>query len=451
MTVDTISSCDSYLWRGKNLINSGIFYDTTNTSSGCDSIYQLDLRINYSSNAMITVNACDTFIAPSGKILTSSGSFKDTIRNSNGCDSIIFISLQNNESNHFIDTIVACDTYTWMQNGNRYDSSGFYSDSLLNQHLCDSIVSLDLTIKNSSSTSLLINTCDSYLSPSGKVLSSSGSYKDTINNSIGCDSVILINLIVNSSNHYTDTVLACNSYNWTHNGLTYTSSGLYCDSLVNQNQCDSIVCLDLTVDYSPNKTDTVKTCEAYTWKQNGKEYQVSGIYSDTVPSPQRCDSILYIDLTVDSINTKTTRRGFTLASDDIGGNFQWLDCNDNYSQVLSKTSQIFTAESKGRYAVEIRKYHCVDTSNCVPVPEITFEDNSCIFSFPNPTKGEFEIAINPNLFTTEKELWIYNSKGKIVLKAELANNSKILDLSTFADGVYIIEYSNCREKIILSK
>ena len=60
----------------------------------------------------------------------------------------------------------------------------------------------------------------------------------------GCDSVAVLNLTINQSDTSYTNITTCDSYTW--NGVTYTSSGTYTDSLINIFGCDSIVTLNLT-------------------------------------------------------------------------------------------------------------------------------------------------------------------------------------------------------------
>lgn len=449
--IDTISACNGYFWNGRQLTSSGVYYDTTVAPSGCDSISRLDLTINLPSSSFLSPTVCDSFIAPSGLIITQSGTYLDTIVSSTGCDSVITINVQINNSDHIIDTVTECNEYTWSQKGVRYTTSGFYSDSLLNKYLCDSIISLDLTIKNNTDSTFYINVCNSYITPSGKRVESTGTYLDTIINSVGCDSLITINLQVNNSDYFIDTVEACNEYTWTQNGVTYSSSGFYSDSLLNRYMCDSIVSLYLTLNQSPRSSNAITSCEAYRWRRNGLTYTKSGIYRDTVPSQQECDSIVSINLTIDPINTSITQNNFTLISNDTNSTYQWLDCNDNYSPLLDETNQIFSASTRGLFAVEISKLQCIDTSFCIPVPEINFQERNCIVVFPNPTMGEIAIMINPISFNPDENLSIYNFTGEVILEVKPKSSYQVLDLKQFSSGVYIVKYKGCKERIVLNK
>ncbi|MDB4516242.1 T9SS type A sorting domain-containing protein, partial [Crocinitomicaceae bacterium] len=68
---------------------------------------------------------------------------------------------------------------------------------LTNAAGCDSTVTLDLTINNSTSSSIQVTSLDIYTAPSGAVYTFSGTYIDIIPNVIGCDSTITIELTMN--------------------------------------------------------------------------------------------------------------------------------------------------------------------------------------------------------------------------------------------------------------
>ena len=97
----------------------------------------------------------------------------------------------------------------------------------------------------SSSSSIAETVCDTYTAPSGAVYSSTGIYTDTILNAVFCDSVITIDLTVNYSSSLTLNETACGSY--TLNNQTYTSSGTFTQTLTNAVGCDSTINLVLTI------------------------------------------------------------------------------------------------------------------------------------------------------------------------------------------------------------
>lgn len=296
-----ITACDAYTsnW-GTVYTQSGIYYDTLSTIYGCDSILSLDLTINNSIVLpTLSIAACDSFVSSWGATFTQSGLYYDTLATVYGCDSIVSLNLTLN--NGFVAptaVITACDSYAsdW---GIVYTQSGLYYDTLSTIYGCDSILSLDLTINNSIVLPALpITACDSFVSSWGTTYNQSGIYVDSLITVLGCDSIISVDLtIYNSVVAPTTIVTACDSYatSW---GSIYNQSGLYVDTIATIFGCDSVVSIDLTVlSNSIAPIQNVTSCNGFLtpW---GDFLTQSGIYSDTIPSVNGCDSIISINLTV---------------------------------------------------------------------------------------------------------------------------------------------------------
>ena len=58
------------------------------------------------------------------------------------------------------------------------------------------------------------------------------------------------------------------------NGITYTSSGVYVDTLVNSVGCDSVATLNLTILNSSSSTTMLTFCNSYLW--NGITQTITG-------------------------------------------------------------------------------------------------------------------------------------------------------------------------------
>ena len=143
--------------------------------------------------------------------------------------------------------LTACDSTVW--GGTTYRATGVYNDTLPSIAGCDSIITLDLTIVSPVTNNVDSTICfgDSALL-AGSYQMVSGTYRDTIVGGAAntCDSIVLTALTVLPQNIGDTTVLtACDSAVW--GGTTYTTSGMYNDTLVSAVGCDSIITLDLTI------------------------------------------------------------------------------------------------------------------------------------------------------------------------------------------------------------
>ena len=123
------------------------------------------------------------------------------------------------------------------------------------------VLTLNLTIHNSIATTDNLVRCDSAIW-NGNVYDTSGIYIDTLQTVHGCDSIVTMDLTINYSFYAEESITACDSMTW-DNGITYTASGIYYDSLQTSNGCDSVFMLDLTINPSPVfsfSQDTVGAC-----------------------------------------------------------------------------------------------------------------------------------------------------------------------------------------------
>lgn len=134
----------------------------------------------------------------------------------------------------------------------------------------ESIASTELFIPGHTASEIDVAECESYMSPSGiATWTESGIYTDTIPNSMGCDSVITVNLDILNTTASIDTT-ACFSYT-APDGVLYTESGMVTAVIDNTAGCDSIISIDLTVvdvDVSVVQEQTVLTAQ-----QTGATYQ----------------------------------------------------------------------------------------------------------------------------------------------------------------------------------
>jgi hypothetical protein len=313
----TVSACDSYTVPSGDetytQVGTYTVLDTIPNTAGCDSMMTISITMGETTNSTLTLVACDSFVSPSGnQVYTTSGTYTDIIPNTSGCDSVILIDLTVNYTSTNSISVSACDSYVTPSGNNTYTLSGMYTDTILNASGCDSIIQINLTMNESSSSTFNVSECYSYTVPSGdETYINFGSYTvlDTILNVSGCDSVLTINLTLSDTTFSTIVTVACDSLVSPSGDETYFTSGIYFDTLVNTNGCDSVITLDLTVNYSTDSTFAFTVCDSLEF--NGVVYYESGNYTQVYTNMVGCDSIVIIDLIVNPTPLKP------LGGDDV--------------------------------------------------------------------------------------------------------------------------------------
>ncbi|MCE3296581.1 MAG: hypothetical protein K0R65_2295 [Crocinitomicaceae bacterium] len=98
----------------------------------------------------------------------------------------------------------------------------------------------------------------------------------------------------------TDSMMAvriCEGDSYNFFGEMLTETGVYTEILTNAANCDSIVTLDLSVN-SSNKFIVQTICNGDSYTFNGQNVSTAGIYLDTVPNMYGCDSVIKLTLNV---------------------------------------------------------------------------------------------------------------------------------------------------------
>ncbi|MNU80153.1 hypothetical protein D3C71_697760 [compost metagenome] len=298
------------------------------------------------------------------------------------------INIINNPVQHIYENISSCTSYTWPINNVSYLLSGTYSYySSANE---DTLYHLILNINQSSSISNFVNSCYSYVWPlTGQTYTSSGQYVDTISNVVGCDSIITLNLTILSPSSSTETVTSCDIFIWPVNGQSYTSSGQYIDTIPNTAGCDSIITLNLTILNSSTGTETQTACGSFIWPINGQTYTTSGLYTDTIPNAVSCDSIITLDLTIIPDLPLTIENTFSMPSDanscvgevviDVSGNADFELDIDNGSKVITSSGySLVTNLCAGMHDLHVTD-NCGDTLTTQIVIPV---DSNYVFNNP---------------------------------------------------------------------
>lgn len=160
-------------------------------------------------------------------------------------------------------------------------------------------------------------------------------------------------------------VTICSNDSVTIGGNSYSTTGIYLDTTVASTGCDSIIMLDLTVIPAANTTLNYTICSGDSIQVGNSFYSSTGIFVDTLSAANTCDSIITTTVSVIMIDTTVTQTGGTLTSNQIGADYQWLDCDNSMSVIPGAVAiSYLPTTTTGNYAVEVTMGGCSDTSTC---------------------------------------------------------------------------------------
>ena len=306
--VESICQRTSFSFDGLSLTTSCVVTDSAQSRYMCDSVVTLRLTVHpvYESTTNDTVWGDDPYIF-FGASLTQSGLYTDTLPTLQGCDSIFHLNLQiyNNAYTTFFDTICQGDTYN--SHGFVLNRSGIYVDSLHTIYGADSIVTVNLHVNPVYADTLVQRICQrtAYTQFYGFVLTTTGYTTYSDHTYRGCDSIVTLHLIVDSVYERTlfDTVRGDDPY--TFFGASLTQSGLYTDTLPTMQGCDSIFHLNLQIYNNAYTTFFDTICQGDTYNDNGFVLTSPGIYVDSLHTAYGADSIVTVNLHVNPVYADT--------------------------------------------------------------------------------------------------------------------------------------------------
>ena len=303
-TTITAAICEgtTYTENGFNVSEAGTYTLNLQTVNGCDSIVTLTLTVNPVESTNLTAAICEgTTYTENGFNVSEAGTYTQNLQTINGCDSIVTLTLSVNPVESTTLSAAICEGTTYTENGFNVSEAGTYTQNLQTINGCDSIVTLTLSVNPVESTTLSAAICEgTTYTENGFNVSEAGTYTQNLQTIDGCDSIVTLTLSVNPVANTTLSVTICNGTTYTENGFNVSEAGTYTQNLQTVNGCDSIVTLNLTINPTYNITIDASINEGETYEANGFSESEAGTYVHTLQNEFGCDSVITLNLTVNS-------------------------------------------------------------------------------------------------------------------------------------------------------
>jgi len=270
--------------------------------------------------------------------------------------------------------------------------------------------------------------------------------------------------LYNSSNPTNTTASsACNNYTW--NGTTYTTSGVYTGPTAN---CIT-ESLNLTITPSSTNTISASACGSYVW--NGTTYTASGVYTGTTAN---CVTES-LDLTINSLSvisqpqdqsvaTSVGLASFTASTSSLTAIYQWqtnlgfgfqnLNNAGQYNGTTSSTLSVINLSMSNNNQVFrciISSGSCTDTSDLAVLTVVNnagINDLSAskLSIYPNPTNGDFTIT-GLEIVGTVSSLTLTDMNGKVV--KVLDTKATKFSMTSIKPGVYFLNIRDENKQEVL--
>lgn len=243
--------------------------------------------------------------------------------------------------------------------------------------------------------------------------------------------------------------------NWIISGNYYLIFSIDdANDLIESDENNNTYCVPITVCTNTTGVDTKTACYTYTWV-DGITYTSSTTlptYTYSGGTAFGCDSTVTLHLTINNVDTSIVQNGSTLTSNAGSATFQWLDCNNGFSELSGETDNVYAASSNGSYAVEIVQNGCTDTTMCYTVQSAMLQHHILVSDmidiYPNPSKGLLTVSYYGVLPKVAK---IYSIDGKLVTTILVQSTLQQIDLKGLPKGTYLMEVDGARIKIVMEE
>ncbi len=291
---------DTVFFGGFALTFSGFFQHDAIAVDGCDSITTLTVVVQTPTFGHINADVCDGQPFVYHDLNTDvPGEYEVELQSLGGCDSLVTVILtEGTPTDKFVDATI-CPGETYEDYGISTDTPGMYEAIVDNPLGCDTLVTINLTLIDPPTISVVDEFCpgDTY-NDHGVITDVPGIYESILENTNGCDTILTLELFQTTPPNKSINASICDGEIYEEYGLQETTTGSY-ESIIPASQgCDTLLTIELTVETEPIGFITEYICLGDTYIFQDIEETESGTYSTTYNYGGVCDSTVNVELIV---------------------------------------------------------------------------------------------------------------------------------------------------------
>ncbi len=301
---DTFTLCngDRLNIHSKIFKSQGVFTTKFNTINGCDSTWITKININPVYNFRDTFTLCNgDSLKIHGKIFKSAGTFSSKFNTIKGCDSTWITKININTVYNFRDTFTLCNGDSLNIHSKIFKSQGVFTTKFNTIKGCDSTWITKININPNYNFRDTFTLCNSdSLKIHGKIFKSAGTFSSKFNTIKGCDSTWITKININTVYNFRDTFTLCNGDSLNIHSKIFKSQGVFTTKFNTIKGCDSTWITKININPTYRYTVIRGLCAGDSILFNSKYRNLTGIYIANLKTIKNCDSIVTLNLTVDS-------------------------------------------------------------------------------------------------------------------------------------------------------
>lgn len=294
----TICQHESLTIGDSVLTQEGSYLISLSSSSGCDSIVQVNLRKVDHFYLNVDTSICEgSFLSVGDTVLSAEGTHRWQHDNNRLCDSFFEVKLKVYPESFLVDSIGICEGDTLEIDNKSFFRSGIYDHSGISINGCDSFYRLVLTVNPKEISLLDTSICEgSFLDINGSRFDREGRYTVLLDSWLGCDSIVVLDLGLLPAKVFRLDTQICQGDNLVFGGRTFNASGHFEWKLSGQFPCEDSYILDLKVSDQIRQIIDTAICEGTFLLFRGEKYEMPGKYLIDLPSSGSCDSIIELNI-----------------------------------------------------------------------------------------------------------------------------------------------------------
>lgn len=447
-----------------------------------DGSTQTNITAPFVQNSLITGPSCDTMVSTTVTVNAppslndtafvcngSSYTFADGSTQTNivadvdhtsmlqtpaGCDSLVITHVGVLQPTSASETVGVCPggSHTFPDGSTQMNITAqvIYTSTITNAAGCDSVVTTTVNVNPVYALNDSYSVCSgsSFTFADGSTqsnITSTAVHTSSLSTVNGCDSAITTTVNVNPTYALSDSSSICSGGSFTFaDGSTQTNitaTVVYTSMLSSVNGCDSAITTTVNVNatYSLSNSFTVCSGSSFTFADGSTQSNITSpvTYTSALSTVNGCDSSITTTVMVDQPDTSVTVLNETLTATLTGATYQWLDCSNGFAPLAGATSQSFTAIANGTYAVSVTINGCTDTSNCFVISSVGISSlqKNAFQIYPNPSHDMVYINTGDAMTGT---IELMDLSGKIIYSKTFTGTAVTMDISEFANGVYLV-------------